>query len=119
VISGIADVEKIEACGWPGDLPHSTYEMIRRGAALDPSAPALSFFLSAATHKTARTWTYQDLLDEITRSANGFHALGADRDTVIAVARLTTRRSGWRLGRDRSCSSPGSTGSTGTTDVTR
>ena len=36
------DVEAIEARGEPM-LPASTYEMISRGAMLDPEAPALSF----------------------------------------------------------------------------
>ena len=46
-MKGIAnrhDVLALEAQGLPVDLPANTYEMIRRGAAIDPSAPALSFF---------------------------------------------------------------------------
>ena len=83
-VSNLADIEAIEASGWPDDAPASTYEAIRRSAERDPSALALSFFLTAAGHRTPETWTYRNLLSEITRTANGFHALGADRDTVIA-----------------------------------
>jgi fatty-acyl-CoA synthase len=43
-IANQSDVLALEAQGRPPDLPSSTYEMILRGAALNPSAPALSFF---------------------------------------------------------------------------
>lgn len=58
--------------------------MLRRGAALAPDAPALSFFLSHAEHRRPETWTYRQLMSEITRTANGLHALGAQKSTVIA-----------------------------------
>jgi fatty-acyl-CoA synthase len=48
-IANQSDVLALEAQGRPPDLPSSTYEMILRGAALNPSAPALSFFLRTAT----------------------------------------------------------------------
>lgn len=83
-VATLADVEAIEVAGWPADVPASTYDMLRRGAALGPSAPALSFFLTADTYRQPETWTYRELLGEITRTANGLHSLGADRDTVIA-----------------------------------
>jgi fatty-acyl-CoA synthase len=86
--SGIAsarDVEAIEARGAP-TLPSSTYELIRRGADLDPEAPALSFFRSVDEHRRPQTWTYRELVARITQSANLFHRLGATRQTVIALA---------------------------------
>jgi fatty-acyl-CoA synthase len=83
-ITSLADVEAIEAAGWPSDVPTSTYAMLQRGAALDPLAPALSFFLTTAGHRRPQTWSYTELLREITRTANAFQSLGADRDTVIA-----------------------------------
>ena len=76
-IADLADVEAVEARGWPDDVPTSTYAMIRRSAARYPSAPALSFFDTPATHREPTTWTYPGLLGEITRAANAFHALGA------------------------------------------
>lgn len=66
------------------DLPGSTYDMIRQGAALNPEAPALSFFLQADAYKQAETWSYRQLLQQITRTANFFHGLGASKDSVIA-----------------------------------
>jgi fatty-acyl-CoA synthase len=35
-IATLLDVEAVEAQGLPADLPESTYEMIRRGASLNP-----------------------------------------------------------------------------------
>ena len=86
-MNGIAnqgDILAIEARGMPADLPTSTYEMIRRGAAINPSAPALSFFLRAADHRKAQTWTYRELVRDITRTANLFTRLGIRRDEVVA-----------------------------------
>lgn len=78
------DVLAIEAQGMPADLPASTYEMICRGAAIDPSAPALSFFMTAENHRHAECWTYADLVRDITRTANAFTRLGTCSDAVIA-----------------------------------
>ncbi|MGF6787867.1 acyl-CoA synthetase [Paraburkholderia sp. 35.1] len=83
-IASQADVLAIEAQGVPADLPASTYEMICRGAAVDPSAPALSFFLRADDHRKAECWTYRELLRDITRTANLFARLGVRSDSVVA-----------------------------------
>jgi fatty-acyl-CoA synthase len=86
-MNGIAnqtDVIAIEASGPPVDLPASTYEMICRGAALDPSAPALSFFLRIDDHRNVARWCYRELVRDITRTANLFNRLGVHRDSVIA-----------------------------------
>ena len=79
-----ADVLRVEKNGLPSDLPESTYEMIRRSAALNPRAPALSFFLRTEDHRKPEVWTYQTLLERITQTANFFYRLGATKDTVIA-----------------------------------
>ena len=83
-IANQSDILAIEARGMPADLPTSTYEMIRRGAAINPSAPALSFFLRAADHRKAQTWTYHELVRDITRTANLLTRLGIRRDEVVA-----------------------------------
>lgn len=82
--SSLPDVEAAEAQGLPPDLPHSTYEMIRRGASLNPEAPALSFFLSVNDHRTPQTWSYAALLERITQTANFFDSIGVKKDSVIA-----------------------------------
>ena len=68
--------------GWPripGQhiRPHS-------GAAIDPDAPALSFFLKAESLREAEVWTYRELLGRITQTANAFHALGVGKDDVVS-----------------------------------
>src|SRR5215467_11331822 len=86
-MSGIAtlhDVEAAEARGLPADLPKSTYEMISRGASLNPEAPALSFFLAVDEHRTPQTWSYRELLALITQTANFFDDIGVRKDSVIA-----------------------------------
>jgi len=82
-VATLADVEAAEADA-PRDLPASTYELIKRGASIDPDAPALSFFLTADEHRKPETWTYRELVGRITQSANFFHRLGARKETVIA-----------------------------------
>jgi fatty-acyl-CoA synthase len=57
----------------------STYEMIARGAQIDPEAPALSFFADVEEHRTPQTWSYRELLAKITQTANYFHRLGATK----------------------------------------
>ncbi|HKY91443.1 MAG TPA: acyl-CoA synthetase [Nevskiaceae bacterium] len=83
-IASLRDVEAIEAHGLPADLPASTYEMLQRGAALDPRAPALSFFLTTDEHRKPETWTYADLLARITQTANFFDRIGVRKDSVVA-----------------------------------
>ena len=83
-IANQADILAVEKNGLPPDLPVSTYEMIKRGAAINPRAPALSFFLRTEDHRKPETWSYKALLARITQTANFFHKLGATKDTVIA-----------------------------------
>lgn len=83
-IATIRDVEVAEAQGLPADLPNSTYELIKRGAALNPNAPALSFFLTTDEHRKPETWTYRELIARITQTANFFDDIGVKKDTVIA-----------------------------------
>ncbi|WP_186061606.1 acyl-CoA synthetase [Burkholderia gladioli] len=78
------DVLAIETTQRLADLPASTYEMIRRGAQIDPSAPALSFFLRAEDHRKAECWSYRELLGDITRAANLFTRLGVHGEVVVA-----------------------------------
>lgn len=83
-IATLQDITALEEKGIPKDLPPSTYDMIRSGAAIDPAAPALSFFLTADAHRRPETWSYSELLADITRTANFFSSLGVQRDDVIA-----------------------------------
>ncbi|MBT2789225.1 acyl-CoA synthetase [Paraburkholderia strydomiana] len=83
-VANLQDVLAIEAQGQPADLPSNTYEMICRGAAIDPSAPALSYFATADDYANAKHWTYSELVRDITRTANMLSRLGVQRGTVVA-----------------------------------
>ncbi|MBB5443792.1 MULTISPECIES: acyl-CoA synthetase [unclassified Paraburkholderia] len=83
-VANLDEVLAIETQGLPADLPTSTYEMICRGAAINPSAPALSFFATADDYRNAECWTYSELVRDITRTANMFSRLGVQRDSVVA-----------------------------------
>ena len=71
-VANVHDVLAIETQGQLADLPSSTYEMICRGAAINPSAPALSFFATADDYRNAECWTYSELVRDVTRTANMF-----------------------------------------------
>src|ERR1700761_9591256 len=83
-VANVHDVLAIETKGQPADLPLGTYEMICRGAALNPSAPALSFFATADDYRNAECWTYSELVRDVTRTANMLARLGVQRDSVVA-----------------------------------
>ena len=77
IIRGLADIEQIEATPLAErNLPLSTYELIRRTAAAQPQAPALSFILQGSGDEPVYRLDYQALLDKITQTANAFHRLG-------------------------------------------
>jgi fatty-acyl-CoA synthase len=65
-------------------LPSSTYDALSASAKRWPEAKALSFFLTADTHDRAFSWTYAELLADVTRAANLFHGLGVDADHPVA-----------------------------------
>ncbi|MDI9244629.1 acyl-CoA synthetase [Marinobacter sp. CHS3-4] len=98
--SGIAsyqDVLTVEQSGRPADFPSNTYELIKRRAERSPDAPALSFFLQASEHKRPETWSYAQLLGRINQTANLFHSLGAERQTVIAYILPNLPETHWVL----------------------
>ncbi|NIA25674.1 MAG: acyl-CoA synthetase [Gammaproteobacteria bacterium] len=67
------------------NLAGNTYEMVTRGAAINPDATALQFFLQGARYEHPVTWTYREFLDVITRTANLFHELGVASDDVVSM----------------------------------
>ncbi len=83
-VASLPDVLAIEAQGGLADPPVSTYDLILRGAAINPAAPALSFFLSTEDHRDAECWTYGALVRDINRTANLFLRLGITKDSVVA-----------------------------------
>ncbi|WP_157731134.1 acyl-CoA synthetase [Variovorax sp. HW608] len=88
-LAGIAsrhDVLRLEAAvAEPLGGIASTYELLARGAARVPAAPALSFFLEADDYARPCTWTHQEWLARITQTANLLRRLGLRRNDVVAV----------------------------------
>lgn len=78
----IARFEKTPLCAH--DLPCSTFEALQKGAALNPAAPAISFFLKGDDYAKPKTITYAELLAKVTQTANAFRGLGLGREDVVA-----------------------------------
>jgi fatty-acyl-CoA synthase len=82
-----SDVEALEATPLADRaLPENTYAALRASAERTPDAKALSFFLSADHFDRPHVWTYAELLADVTRAANAFHALGVTPEHSIAFA---------------------------------
>ncbi len=62
----------------------NTYDMLAKGAAINPEAPAISFILSAETYDQPLQVTYRDFMAQINRTANFFHDLGIGPGDVIS-----------------------------------
>lgn len=81
----LADIEAYEKTPLKERLPFlNTYDLIKQGAAIDPEAPAISFFLSGADYADPTRIAYRELLDRITRTANLFHDLGVGPKDVVS-----------------------------------
>ncbi|MBF7730470.1 acyl-CoA synthetase [Pseudomonas sp. N040] len=83
-IRTLQDILTLEQNPLPTAGLDSTYALLARGAAIDPQAPALSFFVRVEDHATPARWNHAQLLGEITRAANLFHRLGIRRGGVVA-----------------------------------
>lgn len=84
-LASATDIRVFESAGWPGDLPSSTYALLQEAARRFGDRPALSFFLETTSHRRPETLSYVDLLRQVTRTANLFHALGVGPDDVVAL----------------------------------
>lgn len=89
-IANLQDIEAIEAIPFEqrlanGELPDSTYDMIRQGAAINPQAPALHFFLQAKNYQTPVSYNYAELLSALHQTANLFTSLGIGKDDVVSL----------------------------------
>jgi len=81
----LTEIEQIEETPIEKRLAaDNTYDLIRRGAGLDPKAPALTFFMDGNAFKEARTYSYAKFLGEVNRTANMFHDLGIGPHDVVS-----------------------------------
>lgn len=80
-----ADIEEFEKVPVEDRLKFfNTYDLIKQGAAIDPEAPAISFFLSGEDYDKPTQVTYGEFLAQVTRTANFFHGLGVGPRDVIS-----------------------------------
>ena len=83
-IKNLSDVENFEKIPIEQRFPYlNTYDILKHGAAINPEATALSFFLSGEHYANPSQVIYRDLLARITRTANLFHDLGVGPRDVI------------------------------------
>ncbi|MDQ1336982.1 MAG: fatty-acyl-CoA synthase [Thermodesulfobacteriota bacterium] len=83
-IATMADIEEFERISLQERLTSfNTYDMIKEGAAINPEAPAISFFPSGEAYTNPSRITYRNFLAQITRTANLFHDLGVGPGDVI------------------------------------
>jgi fatty-acyl-CoA synthase len=84
-IRTLADIEAFEQTPIEKRLKaRTTYDLLKKGAEIDPQAPALSFFLTGEQFTNPVTFTYRDFLSKITQTANLFHDLGIGPKDVIS-----------------------------------
>ena len=76
----------------------STWQALRKGASLDPLAPAITFLPNADPAEAGETWTHAHFNARVVQMGNALHALFSPeglRDSVVnweAVARFTLQR---------------------------
>ncbi|MFC1880169.1 acyl-CoA synthetase [Thermodesulfobacteriota bacterium] len=81
----ISDIEAFEKTAIEERLDaFNTYDLIKNGAAINPDATAISFFLGGDSYDQPMQVTYRDLMANITRTANLFHDLGIGPNDVIS-----------------------------------
>jgi fatty-acyl-CoA synthase len=81
----IGDIEKFENTPIEERMQaFNTYDLLKKGAAINPDAPAISFFLAGDTYDKPMQVTYRDLMANITKTANLFHNLGVGPHDVIS-----------------------------------
>jgi len=80
-----ADVRAMESTPWAERIAaRSTYEALRVGAALDPSAPAIQFLPHADPAETPQVVTHAEFLGRVTQTANMLHDLGVGPNDVVS-----------------------------------
>ncbi len=85
-VATMADIEAIEQIPLAEqDLPASTYEAIRRGAAINPDGVALHFFLQGDMYDKGVSFTYREWVGALHQTANMFHALGLRPGEVVTM----------------------------------
>ncbi|MBS1303863.1 acyl-CoA synthetase [Loktanella sp. SALINAS62] len=84
--AGLADRNAIEQeVSWGDrDLPVTTYAQLSQTAARFPDRPAVTFQLFSGPKDPAETFTWSQLKDRVTQTANLFRSLGIKEGDVVA-----------------------------------
>jgi len=81
----IGDIEDFEKTPIEKRLDvFNTYDLLKKGAAINPDATAISFFLAGDSYDQPLQVTYRDLISNITKTANLFHDLGVGPRDVVS-----------------------------------
>ncbi|MDX2305249.1 MAG: acyl-CoA synthetase [Microscillaceae bacterium] len=84
-IKTIEDILKIEENPLEQhNLPRNTYEMLQRGAGINPDKTALRFFLQGTNYSKSADFSFRDLIHRINQTANMFQGLGLGTKEVVA-----------------------------------
>lgn len=87
VIRNVKDIEEIEKVPVRERIKeNSTYQLIYKGAQINPEAPAISFILNGDTYNTPQVIPYKELIRKLRQTANLFYDLGIrDNDVVTYI----------------------------------
>ena len=85
-ITGLDDIRRIERQPYAAFMPHQgLLQALQAGAAQHGDRPALRYIDGPEADAAHFDWTHAQLLDEVRRAANLFHALAAPRAPRVAV----------------------------------
>jgi fatty-acyl-CoA synthase len=84
-LSSVTDIEEIEKNPIEDQLDSlNTYDMIQKGAMLNPESTAISFFPTGDQYDKPLQIPYRTLIARITQTANLFHDLGLGPKDVVS-----------------------------------
>ena len=86
LLRNLADVKEIEKTPIHERIQaRNTYDMLCRGAAINPQKIALHFMMTGEAYENTMDITYQQLLGRVHQTANLFHNLGVGKDDVVTI----------------------------------
>ena len=84
-IATLADIEEIEKTPFEERLTvHNTYDMIRKGASINPDSPAISLILSGDQYDKPVQVSYREFWAKVNQTANLLHELGIGPGDVVS-----------------------------------
>ena len=84
LIRNLADVEEIEKIPLEQRVREkSTFEILEKGAAINPDGPAISFLMNGERFDQPVQITYRDFIKRIRQTANMLHSFGVGPTDVV------------------------------------